>query len=158
MVCQIEALRQCVRLPQLDAALKSLPKDLYETYERDLSGINDLVGDTFKILQWLAFSARPLQLKEVCEALAVDEVNGAYKFNPENRPQQPRDIFIICPNLISLETGPRYQGQGTLDDGTDDSKRLAHFSVKNYLTSKEIQSLKASRFSMKEPSAHPLIC
>jgi hypothetical protein len=161
VVCQINELRRCVRLPQLDAALQSLPKTLNATYERDLCAIDDVnVGDALKILQWLSFCARPLRLSEIGDALAVDRIDGSLTFDKNNRPQQPEDVFVICPSLITLETGPEDEGQDSISHTSNNWDRevsLAHFSVKDYLTSPEIRSSKAQKFSLREPSAHPLI-
>jgi hypothetical protein len=141
-----------------------MPKDLYETYERDLLNIGKLTREAVKILHWLAFSARPLRLKELCEVIAFDEIDGHQKFDKNNRPLKPRYLLRICPSLITMDAGElpdsgddEQNDSLTHSDDSDGEVRLAHFSVKNYLTSAEIQTSRASEFSMREPSAHPLM-
>jgi hypothetical protein len=46
---------------------------LDDTYARILCNIDEEYSqDAFKILQWLAYSARPLRIKEVAEVIAVE--------------------------------------------------------------------------------------
>ncbi|KIM71323.1 hypothetical protein PILCRDRAFT_45647, partial [Piloderma croceum F 1598] len=66
VACQLDALRKCIKLDGLTKALKALPKSLDETYEHILQTIDDEHhDDVLKVLQWLAFSARPVTLAEV---------------------------------------------------------------------------------------------
>ena len=98
--------------------------------------------------------------------MAFDEVDGRQSFNKEHRPLKPRYILRICPNLISLDTGYGESLESGHDEQTDAEMglgdidgevRLAHFSVKTYLTSAEIKNSKASAFSVRESSAHLLM-
>jgi hypothetical protein len=125
-VCQLDALRKCLKLDQLRKALKSLPKDLDETYGRILDNIDreDNSKDAFKILQWLAYSTRPLRIEEMVEVIAVD-IKGDPRFDPENRLPDPRDILTICSSLVTTATS---------------ELRLAHFSVKEYLVSDRVRT------------------
>ena len=57
----------------LRKALAELPPTLDETYNRILCAIdNDHSTHALRILQWLAFSARPLLIEEVAEVVAID--------------------------------------------------------------------------------------
>jgi hypothetical protein len=96
-VCQLDALRKCLTRGKLRKALKSLPKTLDDTYARILDNIDeeDNSKDAFKILQWLAYSARPLRIEEMVEVIAVG-IEGSPLFDPKNRLPEPRDILIIC--------------------------------------------------------------
>jgi hypothetical protein len=79
--------------------MNSLPKTLDETYDRIIQYIDDdYHGDALTVLQWLAFSFRPIQLEEVVEALAIDRTRRI--FNPERRLPEPRDILSICSSLV----------------------------------------------------------
>lgn len=71
-----------------------------------------------KVLKWVSFSARPLHIEELKEAVAFDVLDTAW--DPERVPQKD---FIIgcCANLLVL-------------DPTDHCVRFAHSSVKQYLT------------------------
>ncbi|KAI9766558.1 MAG: hypothetical protein M1839_004885 [Geoglossum umbratile] len=124
------ALRNCLNIPMLRKALASLPKTLDDTYARMLCSIDEEHSqNALKILQWLAYSARPLQIEEIAEVIAVDiednleEVNGSDDSN---------------------------------DDGDDKriEVRLAHFSVKEYLVSERIQIGPACGYSIRETPAN----
>jgi ankyrin repeat protein len=128
-------LRKCIKLDKLRKALESLPKTLDDTYARILSKIDeeDNGKEAFTILQWLAYSARPLQLKEIVEVIAVD-IGDDPRFEPENRLPEPRDILTICSSLVTI---------------AESELRLAHFSVKEYLVSDRVPA----RYSIGK-SAH----
>lgn len=146
-VCQLDSLGNCLNLPGLRKALASLPKTLDETYARILCSIDeDHYKYAFKILQWLTYSLRPLELEEVAETVAID-VEGSPRFDPENRLPEPLEIVTICASLISL------------DDQTDEGEsrtivRLAHFSVKEYLVSNRIRQSNAKQYSIREIDAN----
>ena len=147
-------MRGCVNLYWLRKKLASLPKDLDETYDRILDSIDeDYQQDALKILQWLTYSARPLRLEEVAEAIAID-VKESPRFNPDKRYREPRDIWRICSSLISL------QEEVLEDTGTGNPRvivQLAHFSVKEYLVSSRIQKGRAKHYSIQEVDANVII-
>ena len=98
-------LRKCIKLDGLTKALKSLPPTLDETYERILLSIdNENCNDAFKVLQWLAFSARPVTLAEMVEVLAVDFTNSKPKFDPDLRMPDSEDILVICSSLVTTSS------------------------------------------------------
>ena len=134
--------------------LASLPKDLDETYHRILDSIDeDYQQDALKILQWLTCSARPLRLEEVAEVIAID-LKESPRFNPDKRYPEPEDIWTICSSLISLQ-------EEVLDDANTGNPRvivqLAHFSVKEYLTSPGIQKGRVKQYSIQEEDANAFI-
>lgn len=72
-MCQLDALRKYLKVDLLRKALKSLPKTLDDTYARIVLSIDEeYTQDALKVLQWLAFSARPVRIEEVAEVVAVD--------------------------------------------------------------------------------------
>ena len=147
VACQLDSLRNCLNLSGLQKALASLPGTLDDTYTRILCNIDEEHSEyAFKILQRLTYSARPLELEEVAETIAID-VKGNPRVNPENRFPEPRDIFSICSSLISLESQ-------TSGDNDSVIVGLAHFSVKEYLVSERILQGKARRYSIQENSAN----
>lgn len=56
-------------------------------------------GATRRILQWLAFSGRPLTLEEVAEAAILKP--GDYPINLEERLFDPSIVPQICRSLVS---------------------------------------------------------
>ena len=117
--------------------LKSLPKDLEETYARILTDIpEDYHEDALTALKWLTFSGRPLMLDELVEALLLSPSRQP-AYNPENRLSDPYDIMQILPGLVSISTNTKL---------SKEEIRLAHFSVKEYLMSETIRHGPTSYF------------
>ncbi|KIX03048.1 uncharacterized protein Z518_06598 [Rhinocladiella mackenziei CBS 650.93] len=126
--CQLESIRQCVKLNALRRALSSLPETLDETYNRVLQGLKSTgqLQDTIKALRWLCFSDRPLKLVEVVEILAIENGDEG-GFFPEERLPDSKDVMVIFSSLISLNT---------IDEESNEIQiQLAHFSVKEFLLS-----------------------
>ena len=136
-----------------------MPRTLEETYERILLNINEeYCSDAIKVLQWLAFSARPVTLVEVAEALAVDFTDTIPRFDPDQRMPDPQDILFICSSLVSTSSqiasisrtvyatnGGDADDQGEFTLETEEL-RLAHFSVKEYLIGVHIQNSTVSQY------------
>ncbi|THY04866.1 Pfs, NACHT and ankyrin domain protein [Aureobasidium pullulans] len=152
--CQLDTLEHCFDYPDVEKTLRELPKDLYGTYARILEQILEQnVPKVVRVLQLLTWSERPLLLEEMVDAIAV-RPNDEPAFNPLNRMPRPRDILRICPSLVllvdksasedSILEHVTYDSQGS-DEGSDSGAakvwelRLAHFSVKEYLVSKDVQ-------------------
>jgi hypothetical protein len=134
-----------------------LPKTLDETYERILTNIDESYApDVRKLLQFLAFSPRAMNLMELVEVLAVDMDGEEPRFDPENRIPDPKDILTMCSTLVTTvdiigyaATDRRLETWATV--------RLAHFSVKEYLLSERIKSSKASIYSIDPISGNLFI-
>jgi ankyrin repeat protein len=141
--CQLDVLRNRTRARNVRKALNLLPPTLDETYERILLNIDRDEREQVRIaLQWLCFSARPLRLQEIAEAVVVDPSEDT--FSPEDRLFEPHDIVSICRSLVSLN-----------DDTSE--LRLAHFSVQEYLVSERIREGPVSYFSVFEESGETLL-
>ena len=173
VVCQLDALGDCLNLPTLRKALSSLPRTLDDTYTRILDNIHeDYTKDALKILQWLAYAARPLRIDELVEVIAID-VDGNPRFDPERRLPDPQDILTICSGLVTTVTevienndhgfksiyvnNAFETNHGESVETTETQIRLAHFSVKEYLVSKRIQSGRAVKYSIRELDANASI-
>jgi ankyrin repeat protein len=131
-VCQLDTLENCRDYRTLQTALSSLPKTLDETYSRIIRGIPEEDKDNaIRILQFLTYSERPLSIEEAVDALAVDTKGEEY-FNAKYRMPDPSEILYNCSSLmvlVSAEDDP-------YNDGNKTAKlQLAHYSVKEYLTS-----------------------
>jgi hypothetical protein len=128
--CQLASIRKCIKLSQLRRALADLPKDLDETYARIIIGISEEnKADAIKLLQWLCYSFSPISLKMAADILATGYSNdlGRCHFDPDERPPVADDVLLICLSLVSL--------------GENCTLQLAHFSVKEYLTSDRVHRL-----------------
>jgi hypothetical protein len=86
-------------------------------------------ADARQALPWLAFAKQPMNLGEISEAIIVD--TDSKTFDPRERLFDMHGILDICSSFVSLsEPFP----------GAQDHQRLihlAHYSVKEYLCSKQ---------------------
>ncbi|CAO2656907.1 Nn.00g057100.m01.CDS01 [Neocucurbitaria sp. VM-36] len=167
---QIDALCECLTKTQLRETLKTLPRDLDETYERMLLSIKDRNRQyAMTILKWLTFATRPLRLSDLAEAVTID-----YRREPavdeDDRLRNPLDILWMCTGLVaplSSQAGVPHEGPGsivplttTLADRSnmtvDSSSLLAlsHFSVQEYLVSDRIRDGPAKDFYMDQTNAN----
>ncbi|PSN59256.1 hypothetical protein BS50DRAFT_641131 [Corynespora cassiicola Philippines] len=134
VACQIDVLEGCLDYPTLSTALESLPKTLDETYARILKAIPDVCKqNALRILQFLTFSERPLRLEEAVDAIAVN-VDGSPHFSSKNRMPEPQEITHYCSSLVVIVSVKDE------NETTHMELQLAHFSVKEYLTSDRLNS------------------
>lgn len=92
-------------------------------------------------LKWLAFSMEPLTVDELAEIFIMHPYNAVVVDSTE-RFFATRDVLIYFSGLI-------VENQETV--------RLAHFSIKEYLVSSRIQQHLASTFSFSDIDAHLFI-
>jgi hypothetical protein len=93
-----------------------------------------------RILQFLAYSEQPLTIKEVVDAIVVDPSRDP-QFDPKLRLPVPREVSKICSSLVSLVTRPVVTRQVNYNrKETVMELQLAHFSVKEYLTSDRVEA------------------
>ena len=104
-------------------------------------------------MYWLAFSARTLRLVEVAEIVAMD-AREEPRFNPGNRLFDSKEILVICSSLVTVFTDRVRTSEGW---GSWPCIELAHFSVKEYLTSVDIQKGPAKMYAMSRELANTLI-
>jgi ankyrin repeat protein len=134
--------------------LKSLPKTLNGMYDQIISKISE--GDqkyAVKVLQFLAWASRPVTLQEVAHIVAMNINSGCIDQGLDNA----EDILDICANLVTLSSSGEFRIKslrcsikfsiGVLS--------LAHFTVKEYLTSKYIAH--SSPYSCSEQLANTFI-
>jgi hypothetical protein len=165
-------LRTCFTIEELRGELQTLPKTLEETYERVLLRIEERHRHSaFKVLQWLAFAARPITIKEAAELLAVD-LRREPCYNPNLKLFDPEDVMILCSSLITRATNlgnAEPGGSMTYDEyynldfdykglemKIEESEyiRLAHLSVKDYLISDRIKTSEARFFAINAQLAN----
>jgi ankyrin repeat protein len=132
----------------LQKALAGLPPDLDQTYERILGTIDgDYSPYALRILQWVAFSIRPLFIDEVAEVVAIDPKRDP-AFDCDEVLEDPLEVLNICSSLVTM----------VVDQGSPRQVvELAHYSVKEYLVSDRICTGKAAMYSMREDTSHDSI-
>ena len=107
----------------LQEAISELPKTLNDTYDDALSRISKQNEDekelAERILSWISYAFRPLNVTELRHALAV--IPGEDHFDEANMPDE-EDLPTVCAGLISIEEGSKIV-------------RLAHYTAQDYLES-----------------------
>ena len=123
--CQLDTLRK-LRTPQaINQALQALPAGLDETYDRILSSLDE--GDheyVLRMLHWLVDSERPFSVTELAEAIALNPNKD--RLDPAERLIVPEEVFELCGSLVRVDE--------------DEIIVLAHFSVKEYLLSGDLDA------------------
>jgi hypothetical protein len=162
-VCQLDELGKCVNRKMLQKALAGLPPDLDQTYERMLASIDeDYFQYAFWILQWVAFSIRPLTMNEVAEVVAIDAKRDPL-FDRDEVLEDPLEVLNICSSLVNVTVGNTFRSDYTNDRLPAWAQvqvqfvELAHYSVKEYLVSDRISAGRASRYSMRDNVCHDTI-
>ncbi len=157
IACQFEALQPLKDTQKIRRALSDLPKGLDATYDRILAAIKPAdQKQVARVLEWLAFSLRPLLLEEIAEIFILDP-EAEIPFDEEGRLHEGRNVLGFLSGFV---TGiPRALGEFDNDHrcrrGEDVIEiRLAHFSIKEYLVSGRISTYPSTLFSIDEGNAH----
>ena len=120
--CQLDTISKCTTEKAIDSALKTLPKDINETYERILLKIvgegEEIANTAEKILMWLVGAMRPLRLLELEEAIMIEP--GDVGLSTSLRLIDPNDILTICGSLV----------EEYLDEDGLRIVRLSHYTVR----------------------------
>ncbi|OBT50693.1 hypothetical protein VE04_09070 [Pseudogymnoascus sp. 24MN13] len=152
-VCQMDTLGKCRTRLALQKALKALPITLDETYERILRTISDEDSKyAIPILQWLAFSSRPLSVEELAEVVAIN-VEQETAFNRDEILEDPMEVLDICTSLV-LVVITDVPSLSELNRRSSTTVTLAHYSVQEYLVSARICQGRAARYSMQPAACH----
>ncbi|KAI5837417.1 hypothetical protein DFP73DRAFT_636146 [Morchella snyderi] len=135
---QFDIIRELRRPKTILEALKTLPQDLNETYERILLGIKseDDIKLMRRVLKLIIFAVRPMTIEEVAEASVIEE--GIESLDEDARLNDPSSLLKISGGILSL-TG-RFIG-------------LAHYSIQQYITSESTRQGRASHFFIAEAEA-----
>ena len=119
---------------------------LNDTYDRILckisSGSQANTAKVKRLLQWLAFSARPLSIEEAAEASVLDP---KVDFKSSIRLKRPHLIFDMCSSLVVVNK--------------ESYVIFAHPSVRRYLVSNLLRESgsPASQFAISATDTHTLI-
>jgi len=125
---QIEDLYRQKSDAEIRHTLKTLPKDLPETYQRALSRIikdgNQKLAN--QIFRWVAAAKRPLRLEELREAIAV--VPGDEFLDRERLVNNADSLVPSCGGLL-------------VSDDEDIVVQFVHHTVQEFLISEEYQTV-----------------
>lgn len=83
----------------------------------------------------MVYSRRSLGTKELADFLAIDIEQ--HRYDNESRLMDSSDIFVLCPNLITVDT---YAGE-SVEKRRGEPVKFVHFSVKEYLLLSKAQAV-----------------
>ncbi|KAI1421122.1 ankyrin repeat and SOCS box protein 7 [Xylaria sp. FL1777] len=130
---------------QLQETINEMPAGVSEAYSRELERIQKLSqrprSAAFAILRWVLFAVRPLQVKELAEALAVSEMADNTTVYPRDRLPDAWDTTFVDEKyvdaMILARCGSLIQLRATSSEEplANRTVHLVHFSVKEYIFS-----------------------
>ena len=107
MALQLSALNDCNSQDEVTDQLQSLPQDLNQSYKQIFG---KFAPHHYKIvltiMQWLAFSKKPLSVNQICEAVAIIKVEQDQqpKFLP-GRKWNSISVQRVCADLVTAANG-----------------------------------------------------
>ena len=122
---------------------------------------DDLIEDARRVLTLLCFASRPLTVRELIDAVAI-EITICPGLNRKRRLHDADDFRTICSGLIDIGTNAidfidSIHGDSVEisdDEASTQTVRIAHFSIQEYLESRRIQNSKAAIFALNKTIAH----
>jgi ankyrin repeat protein len=133
--------------------IEELPGDLDATYERILQNIPSVNRVyTHRLLQCLSVAARPLEVEELAEVLAieVDVMGGIPKLTEDFRwENQEQAVLSVCSSLVIIIN---YRGSRRA--------QFSHYSVLEFLSSDRLANSESSALSyyyIQPESAHTVM-
>jgi ankyrin repeat protein len=152
-------LAKCRTRSKLREALANLPPTLNATYDRIIADIDPEDFEyAIRILRWLAYSERPLLIEELAEAMAIDTTRSAI-FERDDVLEDPFEALEICSSLVTVSSvRKRIASDWTYDQNpTYQIVSLAHFSVKEYLTSNRAQETRLRNINLQYSASHSIL-
>ncbi|KAL8366135.1 hypothetical protein RB595_004758 [Gaeumannomyces hyphopodioides] len=138
--CQLETLSICANLREVKDALEKLPRNLEETYERMIDSIpNERKKDAMRLLQFLVYCDRPLELGEAIDVIATQTDTESQGFDHERRPFDEA-VTKHCPGMVAVVF--------TKGSTATPELHLAHFSVKEFLLKQPLFEITTASISI----------
>jgi hypothetical protein len=154
---RLSSLRLTTRA-NLGAALRRLPNDLNETYERTLCELqrsseddSDFIVECAKVvLRWLTFGIYTCYVEDFLDAVAI---SASKTVDWRDSRITPIALLRLLPGMVQLSPKPKWDGVSTLPRNTHQVV-LEHFSVREFMTSSYLTDSAASQFAVSEGLAH----
>ena len=140
--CQLDHLQTLKRDTARRHAIDNLPPNLPKTYQRILERIGKVEDDlevAKKALTWVIFCKRPLKLRELAVAIAIDPDDR--HFDDSRKLDYDEQILEICSSFVKM------------DDRTS-IVEVAHFSVVEYFTSRTLPGEKTQNPHFMDQISH----
>ena len=166
-VSQLEVVMGCVSTAMVEENLRRMPRSLKDTYDGILLKLpREQLNLVRRALIWLCFSARPVTLLELAEAVSIDDAHQSFDAE-KDRIWDPSLVTRLCPSLITTTVLPwsaekwvieknmieRKQNRG----GSETIVTLAHYTVKEYLVAERMQSGSAVQFYVSNGLGHAFV-
>ncbi|KAK5170515.1 uncharacterized protein LTR77_005103 [Saxophila tyrrhenica] len=144
------------------SALRTLPKDLNDTYEHILLEVDKTSEDDggFSVrcattsLRVLTFAWQPLYVEEFLDHVAMTIfTSGDMTDEWQSCRISPVDLLRLLPGMVHLSPEPDWTSLRSLPSQTH-LVSLEHFSVREYLTGMGIMYSSARRFALESSLAH----
>jgi hypothetical protein len=161
---QLDVLLKCNSVSSIRKALNGLPTTLDSFYDRILREIPEEDHHyASAALQWIAYSARPLSLRELAEAVIIHPRDDRC-FDPDERFLDENRIYDILPAGLIQRIKQKAPDWGSIHfpgkkdlEPDDYSIGFVHFSVLEYLQSTQISPDLRSTFQIHQRKAQDLI-
>ena len=141
--CHFDTLRKLKSASSVRYALQDLPTGLDNTYERMLLNLDPRFQyQVISMLKWLCFSEHSLSVRELAEVFILP--SGRERFDAK---------YLISSQLFDAQDVLSYLGGFVVTSEDSRLVYLAHFSIKEYLTSSRASQGSAAAFSFGEPEA-----
>ena len=127
-----------------------MPQSLKDTYDGILMNLSEeKLALVHRALVWLCFSARPVTLLELAEAVSID--NSKDEFDPKkDRIWDPAIVTKLCPSLIDTTVLPSSVESWMMEKNSTERKwrigspetivTLAHYTVKEYIMTERLHA------------------
>jgi ankyrin repeat protein len=151
-ICQLETVKDCLTPAMIRQELEAMPPTLDETYDRILRAV-PIAHRPFvqAALHWLAFSARPMLLEELAEAVIIRPQTGHFDAE-SSRLLDPRTILYLCGALVtSTSTNSHEERPRWLDVKGEIETR----GRQNFYTKKHVTVISLSHYTVKEYLVSP---
>ncbi|KAI9733106.1 MAG: hypothetical protein M1834_003653 [Cirrosporium novae-zelandiae] len=150
---------------ELSNMVRNMPPGVSEAYSREIEKINQMPQEDKEkaliILRWVLFAVRPLQVKELAEALIVSDDGELEKYPDDDLPDPWKDSFVDedyvnenilgrCGSLLQIRSS------SPLEPLADRTVHFVHFSVKEYLSSLKPTNTLAKALGLEDSRAEEI--
>lgn len=145
---------------ELRRIVSEMPSGISQAYARELDKIDRLNErdrrQAIMILRWVLFAVRPLQVKELAEALVVSD-HEDQSYPGDDLPDEWEDCFVneeyVKTKILGLGGSLlRLRSESPDSSLASHTVHFVHFSVKEYLTSNVTEDSWAAKLSLSDPS------
>ncbi|THW19009.1 hypothetical protein D6D24_03059 [Aureobasidium pullulans] len=141
--CQVDVLKNCYNRPNIEKALKDLPKILHDTHARMLATViaSPQCREAITAIQFLLWSKGILHVDAIHDAILV-RPEKCPAFDKADRYFDPLDVLKLCSSLIIVVASSQHHVESPYgySGSTGFGVQLAHASVKEYLLSDSVIS------------------